>query len=37
VQTAAAWVTANVAELVVSVQSLVGDLAFFSSFGTIGG
>ena len=37
VETAAAWVAANVAELVVSVQNLVGDLAFFSSSGTIGG
>ena len=35
IETAASWVAANVAELLVSVQNLVGDLAFFSSSGTI--
>ena len=37
VQTAGSWVAANVAGLVESVQNIVGDLAFFSSSGTIGG
>ncbi|GAC1350872.1 MAG: hypothetical protein NVSMB27_37600 [Ktedonobacteraceae bacterium] len=36
VQSAASWVKDNLAEMVVSVQSYVGDLAFLSSTGTIG-
>ena len=36
VQAAASWVKDNLAEMVVSVQNYVGDLAFFSSTGTLG-
>ncbi len=36
VQVAASWVKDNVAEMTESVQNYVGDLAFFSSTGTIG-
>ena len=36
VQVAASWVRDNIAEMVVSVQNYLGDLAFFSSIGALG-
>jgi Antibiotic biosynthesis monooxygenase len=36
VRGAASWIKDNIAEMIVSVQNHVGDLAFFSSTGTLG-
>jgi heme-degrading monooxygenase HmoA len=36
VQTAASWVRENIASMVETVQNHIGDLAFFSSAGTMG-